>query len=118
MDKKSRMVLVLACLAWVSVFYGFEKLGAQYQIHYGNSDAPTKVVEYFSLSCPKCYTFFKKEFPKIREKHLNDISLVFHPDPADLLTLQAMVCLEILPPEHKPLFLEAILTHIEENKGR
>lgn len=113
-------------LQWVFIFLcsmgvclGFEKLDPKYQIGYGDPNSSIKVVEYFSLSCAKCFEFFQDDFQGIRRKYLDtgEIFWSFHPDPADLLTLQAMVCLENLPNEvKKRLFLETVLKHIQEKK--
>jgi hypothetical protein len=98
----------------------FEKLDPKYQIQYGNPDSSIKIVEYFSLSCPKCFEFFHEDFPSIKQKYLDtkNVSWSFHPDPADLLTLQAMVCLEHLPEAQKRLFLETILKHLGEKNTK
>ena len=96
----------LAALVLFSSVYGLEKLDPKYQIAYGNPDAETKIVEYFSLSCPKCVEWVLDEFPEL---DLEKTSFVFHPVPADLLTLQAMVCLERLAPPQKKLFFETAM---------
>ncbi len=108
------------CLMACSSLFGFEKLDSKYCIQYGNPDAESKAVEYFSLSCPKCMEFFIKEFPAIKEKHIDTGSLFwsFHPDPADLLTLQAMVCLGRLPQEQKAPFLEALMENLAKLRGK
>lgn len=115
MDKK--MFLTLLYSLGICRAFTFEKLDSKYQISYGNPNSQIKVVEYFSLSCTKCFEFFNEDFQTIRHRYLDrgEISWSFHPDPADLLTLQAMVCLETLPDEEKKrLFLETVLKHIQE----
>jgi hypothetical protein len=114
MDKKTLLALLYSLN--VGVVWSFEKLDPKYQVQYGNPDSGIQIVEYFSLSCPKCFDFFEEDFPFIRKQYLDTgaISWSFHPDPADLLTLQAMVCLEHLPIEDKRLFLEATLKHLKE----
>lgn len=99
-------------------FFGFEKLDPKYCVRYGNPNAPTQAVEYFSLSCPKCMDFFQKEFPSIQEGYIKPgtVSWTLHPDPADLLTLQAMICIGRLPPEQKTLFLEAVMSNLAKLK--
>lgn len=93
----------------------FEKLPAQYQVSYGNTSAPIKVVEYFSLSCPKCLQSFKKDFKSIRESFIdtNKVHWSFHVNPTDLATLQAMVCLEKLPPKEKRVFWEVVIDSLD-----
>jgi hypothetical protein len=105
----------------VRSMWAFEKLDPKYQIAYGNPKSKIQIVEYFSLSCPKCFDFFEGDFHFIREKYLDtgEVFWIFHPDPADLLTLQAMVCLEYLPSvERKRLFLETVLKHLRERKNK
>jgi hypothetical protein len=94
----------------------FEKLSPDYQISYGNPDAPIKVVEYFSFTCPKCLKFIREDFGNLKEKyiHSNQIHWTFHPDPADRLTLQAMICLRQLNAVQKRHFLEVISKNLEE----
>ena len=86
----------------------FQKLPSTYTISYGDPQAPIHVVEYFSFSCPQCLDLLKKEFPHVQEKYINPgkVYWSFHPDPADLLTLQAMICLETLSQGDKQLLLE------------
>jgi len=111
---------VLAAFLAFGSLHAFEKLDPKYQIQYGNPAADVKVVEYFSLSCPKCYEFFERDFPDIQEKLLvsKKAAFIFHPDPADLLTLQAMVCLEQLPEEKRKLFFEVILKHLPKESPK
>lgn len=94
----------------------FEQLPSECRVTYGNSDAPIKITEYFSLSCSKCIETFRKEFHHLREKYINsqEVYWVFHPHPADLLTLQAMHCMEKLSPIEKRIFLETIIETIQE----
>ena len=110
-----RLLLAYLC-SFGSAVWSFEKLDPKYQIAYGNPESSIKIVEYFSLSCPKCFDFFLVDFPLIKRQYLDtdEISWIFHPDPADLLTLQAMVCLEHLPDGQKRCFLETVLKHLKE----
>ena len=90
-------------------------LPEKYMVTYGNPQAPIKITEYYSFYCPHCIALFKREFSTIKEKYLNngDIYLIFHPVPMDLLTVQAMDCLEKLSPERRRLFLEAVLEEMD-----
>jgi len=94
-----------------------EKLHSDYLVTFGNSEAPTKIVEYFSFTCPHCLMLYKRDFAKIKEKYLDSekVLWVFHPVPMDLLTVQAMDCLKKLSEREKRLFLEAILDVIPED---
>lgn len=111
-----RVMFLMSLLTLNACLSAFEKLPPQYQITYGNQHAPIQAVEYFSLSCPKCLQSFKKDFPSLRKKYVNshDVYWVFHPSPADLLTLQAMVCLEKLSEEEKRVFLEVVVENLED----
>jgi len=116
MDK---LILAYIC-SFGTAAWAFEKLDPKYQISYGNPKSNIKIVEYFSLSCPKCYEFFFLGFPPIKTQYIDtdEIFWVFHPDPADLLTLQAMVCLEYLSDDQKRCFLETTLKHLKEKNYR
>lgn len=94
----------------------FEKLPSHYQISYGNPQAPIQITEYFSLSCPKCLEIFRKDFEDFRRNYIDSqkVHWIFHLNPADLLTLQAMVCLEKLSLEEKRIFLEVIIDTLED----
>lgn len=93
----------------------FEKLPSAYTISYGNPEAPIHVVEYFSFSCPQCLSLLKEEFPHVQEKYIDPgkVYWSFHPDPADLLTLQAMICLENLSQGDKQFLLEETARHLK-----
>jgi len=98
----------------------FEKIPPQYQVTYGSPTAPIQVIEYFSLSCFKCLQGFKKDFKDLKEKYINSqkVYWVFHLNPADLLTLQAMVCLEKLSSQEKRIFWEVVLDMLDDpSKG-
>lgn len=109
--------LVVCFLLHASV-YAFEKLDPKYRIAYGDPQAKVQIVEYFSFSCPKCFEFFVTDFPSIKEKYLKTgkISWTFHPDPADLLTLQALICLEKLDEKQKIVFFEAVTKNLVDLK--
>lgn len=88
----------------------FEKLDSKYCVHYGNKNAPIKVIEFFSFLCPHCVSLFQKEFFAIK-KHLIDTGLIyfeFHPALQDVSTVQSVICLGELTEEEKRLFLEVI----------
>ncbi len=106
------LIFVFHCGLLVS----FEKLPQEYQICYGNPHAPIHVVEYFSFSCSKCVKFLKEDFSSIRQNYIDTqkVYWVFHPDPADLLTLQFMVGLEKLSSPQKRLLFETLFTHLKD----
>lgn len=94
---------------------GTEKLPSQYQIVYGDLAAPIKITEYFSLSCPNCIKSFQKDFKTIQDKYIktHQVYWAFHLNPADLLTLQALVCLEKLSPQEKITFFEFVIANLD-----
>ncbi|MFI5342789.1 MAG: thioredoxin domain-containing protein [Chlamydiales bacterium] len=89
--------------------YSLDKLSSDYLIAFGNPDSPIKIVQYFSFTCPHCLTLYRKDFHEVKTKYLETVSWVFHPVPMDLLTVQAMDCLEKLSAREKRLFLESLL---------
>lgn len=95
----------------VSKVNGAEKLESKYTICYGNPKAPIHIVEYFSFGCAACLRTFAEEFEGIRESYINTgrVYWVMHPHPVDLITVQAMVCLEALTDQQRRVFLEAVL---------
>lgn len=114
------MVKTLFFLAAFGCFGGavhaFEKLPQQYQVTYGNPKASVHIMEYFSLSCLKCLESFRKDFKTIKEKYIDsqNVYWVFHLHPADLLTLQSMICLEKLSPTEKRIFWEVLIETLEK----
>jgi len=113
--------LTCALIVTTLSLFAFEKLPEKYTISLGSIDAKHKIVEYFSLSCPLCLKLLKEEFPGIYTEHIAEkkIHWTFHPDPADLSTLQLMVCLEKLPQSKRwAFFWEAAQTVKPNNPSR
>ncbi len=98
----------------------FNKLPCEYTISFGSPEAPIHVVEYFSLGCQKCVAFIRKDFPNLQSMYIEpkEVFWTFHPDPADLLTLQAMVCLKNLTPQEKQLFLMKVASTISPHSSK
>ena len=109
-----KLIFSLFCFISSSAF-GVEKLDDCYLVSYGNSDADVKVISYYSFSCPHCVALFREEFEGLKTQFLDNdqISFTFHPVPADLLTVQAMVCLSHLSDVKKQIFLEALLAEVD-----
>ena len=42
-----------------------------YDLVYGNDDAPIKVLEYYSLTCPHCAYFYINVFPPLKKKYID-----------------------------------------------
>ncbi len=113
-------ITLLALLGAATSISAFEKLEPEYLVRYGSPDAPCQIVEYVSLSCGKCMELIEKELPEVIEKYIdtNEASLIYHPLPADLQTLQMMVCFELLDENEKPLFLNALGKGLLQTKGK
>jgi hypothetical protein len=112
-----KTILTGALLATTLSLSAFEKLPEKYTISLGSLDAKHKVVEYFSLSCPLCLKLLKEDFPGIYTEHIAEkkIHWTFHPDPADLSTLQLMVCLEKLPQKKRWAFFWEVVSVVKPN---
>ncbi|CCB87835.1 thioredoxin domain-containing protein [Simkania negevensis] len=97
-------ILVIGAIS--SKLLGFEKLDAKYTTSFGDPSALVQITEYFSFGCEKCLRLINQDFPQIKKELVDTgkVYWVFHPDPADLLTLQLMICLEKLTPEEKKEF--------------
>jgi hypothetical protein len=99
------ILIPVFCSMGVKTF-GFEKLDPKYTPSFGDPNAPVHMTEYFSLSCERCLRLINQDFPQIKAELIDTgkIYWTFHPDPADLLTLGLMVCLEKLNAEEKGKF--------------
>jgi hypothetical protein len=91
--------------------YCLEKLSSDYLIRFGDSESKVQIVQYFSFMCPHCLGLFRNDFQKIKSEYVEcgKVCWIFHPVPMDLLTIQAMDCLEKLSEKEKRIFLTAIL---------
>lgn len=107
-----QMLLAVPTLEAAQV--SFEKLPACYTVSYGDPGAPIKITEYFSFSCPKCLEFIRRDFELVKTQYIDTgkVYWTFHPDPADVLTLQAMVCFELLDNLERQSFLKMLADEI------
>jgi len=98
-----------------ATLHPFEKIPEEYCVTYGDDNSPIEVIQYYSFSCPHCVSLFRSDFPEIKRKYLEagNIKYTFHPVPADLSTVQAMICLKNLDPTKKRLFLEVLLEEVD-----
>lgn len=106
---------VVMIMGLVSCVHGSATLDPKYTINYGNPKAPIHIVEYFSFGCAPCLRTFAEEFEYIRATYMDTgrVYWVMHPHPVDLITVQAMVCLEALTDQQRRVFLEAVvLEHV------
>lgn len=105
----------LIIMGLVSGVNGSATLDPKYIIAYGSPKAPIHIVEYVSFGCAACLRTFAEEFDGIRETYLDTgrVYWMMHPHPVDLITVQAMVCLEALTDQQRRVFLEAVvLEHV------
>lgn len=120
--KKTLAIVLLGFSLFFSSLWGgeFENLPPEYCIAFGNPQAPVKLIEYFSLSCPKCLRLLKRDFSYFREKYVdsNQVFWVLHPDPADLLTLQFIECLEKLSEKEKRVFFDWLLATLPKRPSK
>lgn len=101
----------LIIMGLVSSVNGSTRLDPKYTICYGNPKATIHIVEYFSFGCASCLRTFAEEFDGIRKTYIDTgrVYWVMHPHPVDLITVQAMVCLEALTDQQRRVFLEAVV---------
>lgn len=101
----------LLIMGLVSSVNGSTRLDPKYTISYGTPKAPIHIVEYFSFGCASCLRTFAEEFEGIRSTYIDTgrVYWVMHPYPVDLITVQAMVCLEALTDQQRRVFLEAVV---------
>ena len=94
----------------------FPAIPDRYCVSYGSPTASVEVREYFSFSCSGCLEQVTKDFPMIKERYIDTgkIRWVFEPFPADLLTIQGMLCLELLDEDQKQVFLEVCLSEFHD----
>lgn len=43
----------------------------------GNPDAKVVIIEYFSPTCPHCFLYYKKAFPKIKEQYIDTNKIAY-----------------------------------------
>ncbi len=109
-----RLLLLAFTIFITASAFSAEKLPDRYLVQYGSADAPVKIVQYYSLTCPHCVALFRKQFKQIKEEFIQteQIHWIFHPVPMDLQTVQAMDCFSNLSEKEREIFLEAILEEL------
>ncbi len=80
------------------------------QIVYGNPDAPIKVVEYFSLSCPHCASLYKESQPKLLATYVDKGKVLYVKRyfPHNAPGLAATVLMQCVNNDKKADFLSAL----------
>ena len=110
---KTSLFYFFLTLGMITHAYSIEHMDEKYCIPYGNPEAKVKITGYFSFSCPRCIEFFTEDFPKIKEKYIDTgkVFWVFHPNPTDVSTIDAMICFSQLEEKQKKVFLGSVLPH-------
>lgn len=86
-------------------------------IIYGDEWAPHTLTSFFDIGCPHCSTFFKEQFPIIKNAWVNNqqLKVVFKPNPFHPETLTFMSHCENLTNLQKILLLESLMEIKEPN---
>lgn len=107
--------LIIAFLLCGTSLSAFEQLSNDYCITFGYDEAPFEITQYFSLVCPHCVALYRQDFKEIKEKYIDTKKMryKFHPVPMDILTVQAMDCLQKLSNREKQLFLDVLLDELD-----
>ena len=102
----NRRTLLLA-LAGTPALAGIARAATLPERSIGKADAPSTVIEYYSLTCPHCAAFATETFPEIRTKLIDTGKLrwVFGEFPLDRLALMASQVALSLPPERYEPFI-------------
>jgi protein-disulfide isomerase len=76
----------------------------------GKTDAPVRVDEWFSLTCPHCAAFSQQTFPQVQSQLIDTGKLyfVFNDFPLDQVALTASMVARSLPPERYEPFCAAL----------
>jgi protein-disulfide isomerase len=76
----------------------------------GRADAPSTVLEYFSLTCTHCAAFARQTLPEVKARLVDTgkVRLVFRDFPLDQVALTAAMVARALPPERYDPFIEAL----------
>ncbi len=88
-----------------------------FDIVYGEADAPVTIVEYASLSCSHCRDFYTKIFSEIKKDYIDNgkVRLVYRHFPLNMPALRAAQIVECVDTEErKKLFLGALFKSQDE----
>ena len=79
----------------------------------GRPDAPTQVIEYFSLTCSHCATFHRDTFPRVKRELIDSgaVRLIWRDFPLDQLALLAAMVARALPAERYEGFIGTLLSN-------
>lgn len=82
------------------------------QLVYGKDDAPVKVVEYFSLSCPHCGEFYKDHQPQLIKDYVDTGKVQYFKRyfPHNAPGMAATMLMQCVAEDKKTQFLEALFS--------
>lgn len=110
---RSYLTFILLLSGYLS---SFDNLPQEHIVSYGDPSAKLKVTDYFSISCPSCRNLHQNDLKKIIGlANRGEIYFEMHPIPADLTTVEVMVCLEYLNEREKKAFLEIMLEELTDS---
>lgn len=77
-------------------------------INYGNPKARVRIVEYASLSCPHCASFYEEVMPKLKEAYLDSgkIAFTFRHFPLNAPAMKAAMAVNCSEKENKHALLK------------
>ncbi len=77
-------------------------------LQYGNPKARVRIVEYASLSCPHCASFYEEVMPKLKEAYLDGgkIAFTFRHFPLNAPAMKAAMAVACAADENKHALLE------------
>lgn len=83
----------------------------KYTLSFGDPNAPIKVHEFFSFSCPSCVMFYKHHFPVIQQQLIDSgkVYWTFVPYVMDVDTLYVMAIAGVCETDMKRKIFEAVM---------
>jgi len=78
----------------------------------GRTDAPMRVLEFFSLTCGHCAAFHRDSWPRVRAELVETgrVRIVWRDFPLDQVALRAHAVARAFPPERYAAFLTALFS--------
>lgn len=76
----------------------------------GQADAPVTIIEYSSMSCPHCATFYNEVFPRLKEKYIDTGTVKFtnRQLPLNEPALRAGMLIHCVGKERNPRFTKVL----------